>query len=96
MFPSPKLSKLVYGMKAEIFTDPRPNQPYQGQVGYILPEDKFAPQKCRNDKTAHLAHLLGRIVAKTPDDGLWQGMPVTVRLLLAQWAERLHQKSLSR
>lgn len=78
--PEPQLGKIAPGMRAEIFTDTRPKKPYIGHVGYISPEAEFTP---KNVETTELRTSLVyrlRIVAENPDDGLRQGMPVTVTL----------------
>jgi HlyD family secretion protein len=69
-------------MKAQVFTDSRPDRPYPGQVGYIAPEAEFTP---KNIQTPHLRTDLVfrlRIIVTHPDQGLRQGMPVTVRLAI--------------
>jgi HlyD family secretion protein len=76
------LGKVAPGMKAEIVTDSRPDKPYSGQVGYISPQAEFTP---KNVETTELRTSLVyriRILADNPDEGLRQGMPVTVRLTL--------------
>ena len=79
--PEPELGRVAPGMKAEIYTDTNKNKPYSGQVGYISPEAEFTP---KNVETLHLRTDLVyriRVIADNPDNGLRQGMPVTVRLL---------------
>ena len=82
--PEPQLGKLRHGMKAEIITDTHPNNPYQGQVGYISPEAEFTPKSVETTELRTSLVYRVRIVAENPNDGLRQGMPVTVRLLLSQ------------
>ena len=77
-----EMGKLRPGETAEIYTDSRPAQPYKGQVGFISPRAEFTP---RNVETAELRTSLVyrlRIVVTNADEGLRQGMPVTVRLKL--------------
>jgi HlyD family secretion protein len=80
----PQLGKLAPGMRAEIFTDSRPEQPYSGQVGYISPEAEFTPKSVETTELRTALVYRVRIIADNPDNGLRQGMPVTVRLKLNQ------------
>lgn len=72
---------LIYpGMKAKIFTDTKPDTPYEGQIGFISPVAEFTP---KNVETTTLRTDLVyriRIIIEKPDNGLRQGMPVTVEL----------------
>jgi HlyD family secretion protein len=78
--PEPELGKVAPGMKAEIYTDTRRDKPYCGQVGYISPEAEFTPKNVETPQLrTNLVYRI-RVIADTPDDGLRQGMPVTVRL----------------
>ncbi len=77
----PDLGRVHPGIKVNVFTDSRPDRPYPGQVGYISPRAEFTP---RNVETTELRTSLVyrlRIVIDNPDEGLRQGMPVTVKLL---------------
>jgi HlyD family secretion protein len=80
----PQLGKLAPGMKAEIFTDSLPEKPYSGQVGYISPEAEFTPKSVETTELRTALVYRVRIIADNPDNGLRQGMPVTVRLKLNQ------------
>lgn len=80
--PGPQLGKLAPGMKAEIITDTRPDAPYQGHVGYISPEAEFTPKNVETTELRTSLVYRVRIIAENPNEGLRQGMPVTVRLLL--------------
>lgn len=76
---------LVYpGMPAEIFTDSRNGKVYQGRVGFISPVAEFTPKTVETTQLrTDLVYRL-RIYAENPDQGLRQGMPVTVKLQLKQ------------
>jgi HlyD family secretion protein len=68
-------------MRVEVYTDSNPARPYKGQIGYISPRAEFTP---KNVETTELRTSLVyrlRVVVENPDDGLRQGMPVTVRAL---------------
>jgi len=74
----PDLGRIHPGMKVQVHTDSRPDKPYTGRVGYISPRAEFTPKTV---ETTELRTALGdrlRIVVESPDEGLRQGMPVTV------------------
>ncbi|MDR2439537.1 MAG: efflux RND transporter periplasmic adaptor subunit [Planctomycetaceae bacterium] len=79
-----QLGRLAPGMKAEIYTDTQPDKPYTGQVGYISPEAEFTPKNVETTELRTALVYRVRIIADNPDNGLRQGMPVTVKLLLNQ------------
>jgi HlyD family secretion protein len=76
----PDLGRIHPGMKVEIRTDSRRGKPYTGQIGYISPRAEFTPKTVETTelRTALVYRL--RIVVANPDEGLRQGMPVTVTL----------------
>ena len=78
--PEPDLGKIWPGMPAEILTDSRPDRPYKGQVGFISPEAEFTPKNVETPRLRTDLVFRLRVVADNPDEGLRQGMPVTVRL----------------
>lgn len=75
-----QLGKIAPGMKAEIITDSRPDKPYQGQVGYISPQAEFTPKNVETPELRTSLVYRVRVLTDNPDEGLRQGMPVTVRL----------------
>jgi len=74
----PDLGRIHPGMKVEIRSDSRRDRPYTGQIGYISPRAEFTPKTVETTelRTALVYRL--RIVVDNPDEGLRQGMPVTV------------------
>lgn len=78
--PEPDLGKIWPGMPAEILTDSRPDRPYQGHVGFISPEAEFTPKNVETPRLRTDLVFRLRVVADNPDEGLRQGMPVTVKL----------------
>ncbi len=76
----PDLGRIHPGMKVEIRTDSRRDRPYIGQIGYVSPRAEFTPKTVETTelRTALVYRL--RIVVANPDEGLRQGMPVTVTL----------------
>ena len=78
--PEPDLGRIHPGMKVEIVTDSNSHHPYQGQIGYISPVAEFTPKSVETPELrTDLVYRL-RIVVEAADDGLRQGMPVTVRV----------------
>lgn len=75
-----ELGRVYPGMRAEIHTDTETNPVYIGHVGFISPMAEFTP---KNVETTSLRTDLVyriRVVVDNPDQGLRQGMPVTVKL----------------
>ena len=71
------------GAPAEVYTDSRPDTPYLGTIGFISPEAEFTPKNVETEELrTHLVYRL-RVVVTNANDGLRQGMPVTVKLPLA-------------
>ena len=80
--PEPDLGKIHPGTKALVYTDSRPNTPYQGQVGFISPRAEFTPKSVETtDLRTGLVYRL-RVIIPAADQGLRQGMPVTVKLMV--------------
>jgi len=81
----PELGHVRPGMPAEIRTDS--GGVYRGQVGFISPRAEFTPKtvETRELRTSLVYRL--RVIGEDPDDGLRQGMPVTVILQPNQEAE---------
>lgn len=78
----PQLGLVHFGMDAEIYTDTPGGTVYTGKVGFISPVSEFTPKTVQTTelRTALVYRL--RIYVDNPDNGLKQGMPVTVKLLL--------------
>lgn len=76
----PDLGRIHPGMKVEVRTDSRRDKAYTGQIGFISERAEFTPKSVETTelRTALVYRL--RIVVTDPDDGLRQGMPVTVTL----------------
>jgi membrane fusion protein YbhG len=76
----PDLGRIHPGMTAKVLTDSAPDKPYEGWIGFISPVAEFTPKsvETREVRTSLVYRL--RVYVKNPDNGLRQGMPVTVRL----------------
>lgn len=74
----PDLGRIHAGMQAEVRTDS--GGIYQGQIGFISPIAEFTPKtvETRELRTSLVYRL--RVIVENPDNGLRQGMPVTVVL----------------
>lgn len=77
----PDLGRIHPGMKVEVRTDSRHDKPYIGQIGFISERAEFTPKTVETTelRTALVYRL--RIVVSDPDEGLRQGMPVTVTVV---------------
>ena len=78
--PEPDLGLVHPGQTAQVWTDSRPDQPYRGHVGFISPEAEFTPKNVQTPKLRTDLVFRVRIIVDDPDQGLRQGMPVTVTL----------------
>ena len=80
----PNLGRIYPGMRADIYTDTPSNPTYKGHIGFISPVAEFTPKNVETtDLRTDLVYRL-RIVVDDPDEGLRQGMPVTVKLLTGE------------
>jgi len=76
--PEPSLGKVHLGMAVKVHTDSRPDKPYSGVVGFISPVAEFTPKNVETEALrTDLVYRL-RIVVDDPDEGIRQGMPVTI------------------
>lgn len=76
----PQLGLIHPGARVKLYTDTKPDQPYEGQVGFISPVAEFTPKSVETPELrADLVYRF-RITVRDPDLALRQGMPVTVRL----------------
>ena len=79
--PETDLAFLAPGTAVDVFTDAHPGKAYRGQVGYVATQSEFTP---KNVETAELRTSLVyrfRVIVTEHDDGLRQGMPVTMRVV---------------
>lgn len=75
----PELGKLAPGVPVLVTTDSS-RKTYRAQVGFISPRAEFTPKSVETvDLRTDLVYRL-RIVVQDADEGLRQGMPVTVRV----------------
>jgi len=73
----PDLGKFAPGASVEVATDSSDKR-YHGQVGYVSPRAEFTPTSVETtDLRTYLVYRL-RVVVADADEGLRQGMPVTL------------------
>ena len=78
----PDLGKVAPGVEVEISTDSSEKK-YVGHVGYVSPEAEFTPKTVETPNLRTNLVYRARIVVETPDLGLRQGAPVSVKIPLA-------------
>lgn len=76
---------LIYpDMPADIYTDTKGGPIYKGHIGFISPVAEFTPKTVETTQLrTDLVYRL-RVIVDNPDQGLRQGMPVTVKLPIKQ------------
>lgn len=72
------LGKISTGMKAKIYTDSS-SKAYEGVVSFISSVAEFTPKNVETQELRTDLVYRFRIVVKNFDDGLKQGMPVTIK-----------------
>lgn len=78
----PQLGLIYPGMPAEVYTDTPSGHLYKGHIGFISPVAEFTPKTVETTQLrTDLVYRL-RVIVDNVDQGLRQGMPVTVKLLL--------------
>lgn len=84
------LGRVFPGMSAEVYTDTPGGKVYKGTVGFISPVSEFTPKTVETTQLRTDLVYRIRVYADNPDLGLRQGMPVTVKLLLENTADKQH------
>lgn len=80
--PEPLLPRLAPGTEVTLNTDG--GHLYHGRIGYLSPEAEFTPKTVETPELrTQLVYRL-RVRVENPDEGLRQGMPVTLHLAAAQ------------
>lgn len=74
----PNLGRIYSGQKARILTDS--GSTYEGRMGFISPQAEFTPKNVETKQLrTDLVYRL-RLIVDNADNGLRQGMPVTVKI----------------
>lgn len=76
----PDLGRVKPGMAARIQTDSAPDQPLQGQVGYISSVAEFTPKSVQTEELRTSLVYEVRVLVNDRADALRMGQPATVRL----------------
>jgi HlyD family secretion protein len=84
----PDLGRIHSGMPVKVFTDSRPDRPYEGQIGFISPTAEFTPKTVQTPQVRTSLVYRIRVIIANPDYGLHQGMPITLIVHLKE-----HSKS---
>jgi HlyD family secretion protein len=63
-----------------VVTDTRPDRPYRGRVGFVSPVAEFTPKTVQTPELRTDLVYRMRIIVDDADEGLRQGMPVTIRI----------------
>ncbi|KTD81739.1 efflux RND transporter periplasmic adaptor subunit [Legionella waltersii] len=78
----PFLGRIHPGQDALIYTDSNPETPYKGHIGFISSQAEFTPKIVETTQLRTDLVYRIRVVIDQPDNGLRQGMPVTVKIPL--------------
>ena len=74
----PNLGRIYPGQKVMVTTDS--GRQYEGQIGFISPRAEFTPKTVETAALrTDLVYRL-RVIVDAPDQGLRQGMPVTIKV----------------
>jgi HlyD family secretion protein len=77
--PEPLLSRVAPGTEVTLSSD-NGGKTYRGRIGYVSPVAEFTPKTVETPELrTQLVYRL-RIRVENPDDGVRQGMPMTIRL----------------
>lgn len=76
----PDLGRIAPGMPVEVRTDS--GGAYDGQIGFISPVAEFTPKSVETSELRTSLVYRLRVIVAAPDEGLRQGMPVTLRVPL--------------
>lgn len=77
-----ELGRIKEGQSARLYIDSFPDQPIDGQVGYISSTAEFTPKTVQTEELRTALVYEVRVYAEDPDNRLRLGMPVTVKVAL--------------
>lgn len=75
-----QLGNIYPNMPAKVYTDTPDGKVYEGHIGFISPMTEFTPKTVETTQLRTDLVYRIRVIVDTPDLGLRQGMPVTVKL----------------
>lgn len=79
----PELGRIYPGMKVTLTSDSAPQHVYHGHIGFISPVAEFTPKSVETPELRTDLVYRFRVIVDDADQGLRQGMPVTLRIPLA-------------
>jgi HlyD family secretion protein len=78
--PETLLGQAASGIEVTVRNDTNPTRAYRGKIGYVSPVAEFTPKTVETPELrTQLVYRL-RIRIEDADNGLRQGMPVTISL----------------
>jgi len=75
-----QLGRVHPGIAASVITDAAPAHPFKAHVGYISPTAEFTPKSVETPELRTDLVYRMRIIVDDADEGLRQGMPVTIKI----------------
>jgi HlyD family secretion protein len=78
--PETALGKVKPGMPVTVSTDTPGGRTYAAQVGFVSPTAEFTPRAVETPELRSSLVYRVRLIVQNADDGLRQGMPVTISL----------------
>ena len=84
--PERALGRITPGARAIITTDSHPDRKIAGWVGYVSPAAEFTPKTVETTELRTSLVYQARVFACEGQEGLRQGMPVTVSIAYDQLA----------
>jgi HlyD family secretion protein len=78
--PETALGKVKPGMPVTVSTDTPDSRTYTAQVGFVSPTAEFTPRAVETPELRSSLVYRVRLIVQDADDGLRQGMPVTISL----------------
>ncbi|WP_157619415.1 efflux RND transporter periplasmic adaptor subunit [Skermanella stibiiresistens] len=78
--PETALGRVKPGMMVSISTDMPGGRTYRGKVGFVSPTAEFTPRAVETPELRSSLVYRIRLTVEDADDGLRQGMPVTIKL----------------
>ena len=78
--PETALGKVKPGMPVTVSTDTPGSRTYTAQIGFVSPTAEFTPRAVETPELRSSLVYRVRLIVQDADDGLRQGMPVTISL----------------
>ncbi|WP_321468244.1 HlyD family efflux transporter periplasmic adaptor subunit [Halarcobacter sp.] len=72
------LGLIQANMKAKVYTDSKPDKPYDARVSFISAQAEFTPKSVQTQELRTQLVYRVRLIIENPDKFIRQGMPVTI------------------